>query len=173
MWRAAYAPGDCQTSLVYSSQPVQYLYINQLLSINKLVLSYLLLRLLPQWWPRCDARGGHGPTVAAASAQRSRSPAPSNPKRADKRSSNARTKVAPLPAQIFIPFKTLEMACVNFTIIMAIRLTGAFRPVLGRKTSTPPNHLRFGSQPNTRHCLSNAFPRNCRIDISRRQIDKW
>jgi hypothetical protein len=48
LWRAAYAPRDGQTSLAYSSQPVQYLYINQLLSVNKLVLSYLLLRLLPQ-----------------------------------------------------------------------------------------------------------------------------
>ncbi len=36
-------------SLAYSSNPVQYLYINRYVTINKLVLSYLLLRLLPQW----------------------------------------------------------------------------------------------------------------------------
>ncbi len=48
LWRAVYAPGDSQTSPAYSSQPVQYLYINQLLFINKPVLSYPLLRLLPQ-----------------------------------------------------------------------------------------------------------------------------
>jgi hypothetical protein len=51
LWRAAYAPGDGQTSPAYSSQPVQCLYINRLLSVNKLLLSYLLLCLLPQWWP--------------------------------------------------------------------------------------------------------------------------
>jgi hypothetical protein len=49
LWRAAYAPGDGQTSPAYSSQSVQYLYINHLLSINKLVLSYLLLHLLSQY----------------------------------------------------------------------------------------------------------------------------
>jgi hypothetical protein len=45
LWRAVYAPGDGQTSPVYSSHSVQCLYINHLLSVNKLVLSYLLLRL--------------------------------------------------------------------------------------------------------------------------------
>jgi hypothetical protein len=52
-------------------------------------------------------------------------------------------KISPLPTQIFIPLQTLAMACVNFTIITPIRLTGAFRPVLGQKTSMPPNHFRF------------------------------
>ncbi len=47
LWRAVYAPGDGQTSPAYSSQSVQCLYINHLLSVNKLVLSYLLLHLLP------------------------------------------------------------------------------------------------------------------------------
>jgi hypothetical protein len=47
LWRAVYAPGDGQTSPAYSSHSVQCLYINHLLSVNKLVLSYLLLRLLP------------------------------------------------------------------------------------------------------------------------------
>jgi hypothetical protein len=48
MWRAVYAPGDGQTSPAYSSKSVQYLYINHLLSVHNLVLSYLLLRLLSQ-----------------------------------------------------------------------------------------------------------------------------
>jgi hypothetical protein len=49
LWRATYAPGDSQTSPAYSSQSVQCLNINHLLSVNKLVLSYLLLRLLPKF----------------------------------------------------------------------------------------------------------------------------
>jgi hypothetical protein len=39
---------------VYSTTLVQYLYISCYLSDNKPVLSYLLSRLLPQWWPRRD-----------------------------------------------------------------------------------------------------------------------
>ncbi len=46
--RATYAPGDSQTSLAYSSNPVHYLQINRYVTVNKLVLSYLLSRLLPQ-----------------------------------------------------------------------------------------------------------------------------
>ncbi len=42
-----------------------------------------------------DARGGHDPTVAAASTQRSRSPAPSSGKRGDKRGGNVRPKSRP------------------------------------------------------------------------------
>jgi hypothetical protein len=53
------------------------------------------------------ARGGHDLTVAAASTQRSMSPAPSSGKRGNKRSGNARSKSRPLPSQTFIPFKTL------------------------------------------------------------------
>ncbi len=41
-----YTPGDSQTTPEYPSQSVQCLYINQLLSINEVVLSYLLLLLL-------------------------------------------------------------------------------------------------------------------------------
>ncbi len=48
LWRAVYAPGEGQTSPAYSIHSVQYLYINQLLSVNKPVLLYLLLFLLPQ-----------------------------------------------------------------------------------------------------------------------------
>jgi hypothetical protein len=43
-------PWRRSTSPAYSSQSVQCLYITHLLSVNKLVLSYLLLRLLPQVW---------------------------------------------------------------------------------------------------------------------------
>ncbi len=42
-----------------------------------------------------DARGGHDPTVAAAWTQRSRSPAPHNGKRGDKKSGRARSKSCP------------------------------------------------------------------------------
>ncbi len=42
-----------------------------------------------------DARGGNDPTVAAASTQRSRSPAPNSGKRGDKRGGNARPKSRP------------------------------------------------------------------------------
>jgi hypothetical protein len=82
-----------------------------------------------------DAPGGHGPTVAAASTQCSRSPAPHNRKRGDKKSRTTHSKSGPLPAQIFIRFKTLAMAFVNFTTTMPTRLTGGLRPVLGQKTN--------------------------------------
>jgi hypothetical protein len=74
-----------------------------------------------------DAQGGHDATVAAASTQRSRSPAPSNGKRSVKRDGNARPKSRPLPAQIFILLKTLAVACANFPTTMPIGLTGAFQ----------------------------------------------
>jgi hypothetical protein len=44
-------PGDRLTIWVYSTTFVQYLYISCYLSENKPVLSYLLMCLLPQWWP--------------------------------------------------------------------------------------------------------------------------
>jgi hypothetical protein len=81
-------------------------------------------------------------------------------------------KVAPLPAQTFIPFKTLAMACVNFTIITPIWLTGVLHPELGWKICLPPSYLWFGGQSHTRHCHGYAFPRKYRIDFSHRQIDK-
>jgi hypothetical protein len=112
-----------------------------------------------------DARGGHDPTVAAALIQQSRSPAPSSGKRGDKRGGNARPKSRPLPVQISIPSKTLAMACANFTIITP-GLTGAFRPVLGRKTNSPPNPFRFGSFPHTCHCHGYAFSRKHWLDFS-------
>jgi hypothetical protein len=94
-----------------------------------------------------DTRGSHDPTVAAASIQQSRSPR--SRKRSDKRGSNARPKSAPLPAQIFTNFKTLAMACVNFIITMPMGLAGAFRPVLGWKTNSPPNPFWFGGFSHT------------------------
>ncbi len=48
----AYTPGDSQTSWGYSTNPVLHLYISSYVTVNKPVLSYLLLCLLPQWWPR-------------------------------------------------------------------------------------------------------------------------
>jgi hypothetical protein len=106
------------------------------------------------------ARGGHDPTVAAASSQRSRSPAPSSGNRGDKRGGNTRPKSHPLPAQISILFKTLEMACANFTTTTPIGLTGAFLPVLGQKIDSPLDPFRFGSFFYTCHCHGYAF--SCR-----------
>jgi len=74
-------------------------------------------------------------------------------------------KVAPLPAQIFTPSRTLAMACANFTIITPIRLTGAFRPVLGRKTNSPPDPFRPGGFSHTRHCHGYAFSRKRWFDF--------
>ncbi len=54
-----------------------------------------------------DARGGHDPTVAATSTQRSRSPAPSSGKRGDKRSGNARSKIRPPSHLDFYFFQNL------------------------------------------------------------------
>ncbi len=48
LWRAVYTAGDRQTSRVYSTTLVQYLYISCYLFSNIPMLSYLLLRLLPQ-----------------------------------------------------------------------------------------------------------------------------
>jgi hypothetical protein len=51
-----------------------------------------------------DSRGGHDPTVAAASTQRS-SPAPGNGKRGDKRGGNARPKSRPPSCPDFHSFQ--------------------------------------------------------------------
>ncbi len=80
-------------------------------------------------------------------------------------------KVAPPPARISIPFRTLAMACANFKITTPTRLTGMLHPVLGQKTSLPPNHFRFGGQSGTRHCHGDAFPSQCRTNFSHRQTD--
>jgi hypothetical protein len=46
-------------------------------------------------------------------------------------------KVAPLPALIFILFKTLAMMYVKFHNYSPTWLTGVFHPVLGQKTRLP------------------------------------
>ncbi len=104
-----------------------------------------------------DARGGHDPTVVAATTQRSRSPAPNNGRRGDKRGGNARSKSRPPPAQISIRSKTLAMASANFTTTTPIRLTGAFSPVLIQKTNWPPDRFWFGRNSYTCHCHGYAF----------------
>jgi hypothetical protein len=81
-------------------------------------------------------------------------------------------KVDPLPAQIFTHFKTLAMACVNFTITMPIGLTGAFHPVLGRKTNSPPNLFRFGGFSHTSHCHSYALSCKRWLDLFDRRSDQ-
>jgi hypothetical protein len=53
-----------------------------------------------------DARGGHDPRVAAATTQRSRSPAPNSGRRGDKQSGNSSSKSHPpplLPRFLFLP----------------------------------------------------------------------
>jgi hypothetical protein len=52
-----------------------------------------------------DARGSHDPAEASASTQRSRSPAPHNGKRGDKRSGNARSKSCPPSRPDFYSFQ--------------------------------------------------------------------
>ncbi len=47
LWTPAYTPGDGQTSWMYSNNPVLHLYTSCYVTLNKPVLSYLLLRLLP------------------------------------------------------------------------------------------------------------------------------
>ncbi len=120
-----------------------------------------------------DARGSHDPTVEAATTQQSRPPQHSEVgalflttgSEATKRVAMSALKAAPLPAWIFIRFKTLAMASVSFTITMPIGLPGALRPVLGWKTKLPPNHLRFGGQLYSCHCHGNAFSCQCRFDF--------
>ncbi len=112
-----------------------------------------------------DARGGHDPTVAAASTQQSRILAPSSGKRSDIRGGNACPKSRLLPTQIFILFRTLAMACVNFTTTMPIGLTGAFRSVLGRKTYSPPDPFQFGGFVHTCHCHGYAFSCKRWLDV--------
>jgi hypothetical protein len=91
---------------------------------NDLFLAMFLIRLLPSMRESAgagnhttavamvkaadalwDARGGHYPTVAAATTQRSRSPAPNSGRRGDKRGGNTRSKSCPpLPPRfLFLP----------------------------------------------------------------------
>ncbi len=52
-----------------------------------------------------DARGGHDPTVAAATTQRSWSPTPNSGRRGDKRGGNARSKSCPPSRPDFYSFQ--------------------------------------------------------------------
>ncbi len=61
-----------------------------------------------------DARGGHNPTVAATSTQRSRSPAPHNGKRGDKKSGNARSKSHPPSRRDFYSFQNPGIGICKF-----------------------------------------------------------
>ncbi len=105
-----------------------------------------------------DARGGNDLMVTAATTQQNRSPDPSSGKQSNKRKSIACFKSRPLPALIFLLFKTLAMACVNFTITMLTRLKGVFHTVLGRKSELSLNPFQFGTHSSTRHFPGNAFP---------------
>jgi hypothetical protein len=73
LWRLSTTLVDGQTSWVYCITLVQYLCISCYVFSNKLVLSYLSLCLLLQWWPRCDwswwprLRGASSQTVTRPS----------------------------------------------------------------------------------------------------------
>jgi hypothetical protein len=148
---------------------------------NDSFLSMFLIRLLPSMRERVgagaygtaaamvkaadalwDVWGGHDPTVAAASTQRSRSPAPSSGKRGNKRGGNVRPKSCPPSCIDFHSFQTLAMACANFTINPPKGLTS---PVLGLKTNLSPNHFQFGGLPHTCHCHGYAFSCKCWLDL--------
>jgi hypothetical protein len=61
--------GDGQTSPAFSSQSIQCLYINHPLSVNKLVLSYLLLHLLLPWSVYALGHGQTSPAYSSRSVQ--------------------------------------------------------------------------------------------------------
>jgi hypothetical protein len=52
------------------------------------------------------------------------------------------------------------MACVDFKITTPIGLTGALRPVLGRKITSPPNLFRFVAFPTHATATAMHFPAN-------------
>jgi hypothetical protein len=112
-----------------------------------------------------DAQEGHDPTVAAAMNQRSRSPAPANEKKSNKRSGNARSKSLPPSRPNFYSFTTLAMACVSFTTTtgMPKRPSGVFHPVLGRKTKS--RRTFIGLAATSTHAIATAmlFPANARL----------
>jgi hypothetical protein len=96
-----------------------------------------------------DAQGSDDPTVAAATTQQNRSPAPTSRKRGEKRAATPILKAAPLPAPISIPSTTLAMARSNVTIIMPTRLTSVSHPVIGQKTELQLNPFLFGGHSST------------------------
>jgi hypothetical protein len=52
------------------------------------------------------------------------------------------------------------MMCANFIITTPTRLTGVLHPVLGRKTSLPPNHFRSSASPAHATATALHFPAN-------------
>ncbi len=112
-----------------------------------------------------DAWGGPRPYGHSCLDTAKRIPAPSSGKRINKRGDNVRPKSRPLPTQIFILFRTLAMACVNFTTTTSIGLTGAFHPVLGQKTNSPPDPFQFGGFFHTCHYHGYAFSRKHWLDF--------
>jgi hypothetical protein len=119
-----------------------------------------------------DARGGHNPTVAAASPQRSRSPAPNSGKRGDRQSGNNRSKSHPPYRPDFYSFQNPGNGVCKFDNYYAHKAHRCASPVLGRKSSLPLNHLRFGGQPNTRYYHGHALPCQRWIDFLNGRIDK-
>ncbi len=117
---------------------------------------------------------GHDPTVAAASPQRSRSPALNSGKRGDKQSGNNRSKSCPpYRPDFFFPFKTLAMACVNLTITTPIRLIGVLHLYLVGNLACRWTTFGFFSQPNTCYYHGHSLPCQHWIDFLNGRIDKW
>ncbi len=75
-----------------------------------------------------DAQGGHDPTVAAASTQRSRSPTPRSGKRSDKRSGNARPKSRPPSRPDFHSFQNPVIGMCKFHNYYANRANRCIPP---------------------------------------------
>ncbi len=108
----------------------------------------MTLRLQP---PRHSEAGAPPPAAGREATKEAVTPAP---------------KAAPLPAQISILFKTLAMAWSNFTTTTPVGLTSEFRPVLGRKTTSPSDPFRFGGFFHTCHCHGYAFSCKHWLDVS-------
>jgi hypothetical protein len=118
-----------------------------------------------------DARGGHNPTVAATLTQRIRSPAPSSKKRGNKGAVTPAPKVALLPAQTFIPFKTLAMACIISQLLQPQGSQVCSALCLVEKLAC--RRATSGSAANPTYATATAmhFPANAGL-IFHRRIDK-
>jgi hypothetical protein len=119
-----------------------------------------------------EVQGGHDPTVAAATTQQSRSPAPNNRRRGNKRGGNARSKSRPPSRPDFHSFQNPSNGMCKFHNYYANRAHRCAPPVLGRKTNLLPDHFRFSDQSSTRQCHGDAFSSQCRIYFSYRQTNK-
>jgi hypothetical protein len=135
---------------------------------NDLFLAMFLIRLPPSMREIVGA-GAHGESCGCPMGRSGRprpygrshldteAPLPAAGREAKKGAVTPAPKVSPLPAPMSILFKTLAMACANFTTTTPIGLTGACRPVLGWKTNSPPDPFRFGGFFYTCHCHGYAF----------------